>query len=466
MEAAVSLATLDVPADPSPSSAPELPPGPTAPALVQLLRSGFRPVAFLEDCARRYGDPFTVRLPGTPPLVFFSDPDAIKDIFTGDPETHRAGEANVDLAPMLGQHSLLMLDGARHLRERRLMLPAFHGERMQLYARVMREITARAIATWPVGRPFPIHREMQAITLDVILRTVFGFDDGAELVRLRARLLALIAYVTGPLGVVLFVPWLQADLGPLSPGGRFVRHARGVDELLYAAIARRRAEGTAGRDDILSMLIDARYDDGTAMDDQALRDEMVTLLLAGHETTATSLAWAFHHVLARPDVLEKLRAELARVVGDEPVEARHIAALEYLDAVIKETARMKPVVPNVGRRLQVPTRIGGHLLPAGSVASPCIYLTHHRPDVWPDPERFLPERFLGTRPSPYAFFPFGGGVRRCLGAAFATYEMKIVLAEVLSRAALRPAPGSDVHVVRRTVTFAPSAGMPVVLDSR
>ena len=441
-----------------------LPPGPRLPALVQFLHSAFRPTAFLEECSRRFGDPFTLRIPGRPPLVMFSDPEAIREIFTGDPERLCAGQANDLLAPMLGQHSLLLLDGARHLRERRLMLPPFHGERMQAYGRVMREIADRSIDAWPVGRPFPIHERMQAITLDVILRTVFGLDEGVQLDRLRERLRRLMAFVSGTLGVLLLIPWLQRDLGPLTPGGRFARLAGEIDTILFAEIARLRSEGVAGREDILSMLIAARDEDGQPMSDQELRDEMVTLLLAGHETTATSLAWAFHRLLGRPDVLGKLRAELGAVAGDGPLEPEHVARLEYLDAVVKETARLNPVVPNVGRRLQAPMRIGGHDLPAGVVASPCIYLTHRRPDLWPDPARFDPERFVGARPNPYAFFPFGGGVRRCLGAAFATYEMKVVLAEVLARVELRAAPGYRVRTVRRTVTLAPSGGMPVVVE--
>ncbi len=437
-----------------------LPPGPRLPALVQFLHLGFRPIAFLEECDRRYGTPFTLRVPARPPLVMFSDPEAIREIFTGDPELLRAGEANNLLEPMLGQHSLLLLDGPRHLRERRLMLPPFHGERMQAYGRVMREIADRSIDAWPVGRPFPIHDRMQAITLDVILRTVFGLDEGEVLDHLRERLRRLMAFVSGTLGVLLLMPWLQRDLGPITPGGRFVRLAREIDDLLFAEIARRRTGGVAGRDDILSMLIAARDEDRQPMSDEELRDEMVTLLLAGHETTATSLAWVFHRLLGRPDVLGKLHVEL-RAAADGGSD---VTRLEYLDAVVKETARLSPVIPQVSRRLQAPTRIGGHDLPAGAVASPCIYLTHRRPDLWPNPARFDPERFIGVRPNPYAFFPFGGGMRRCLGAAFATYEMKIVLAQVLTRVELRAAPGYTVRTVRRTVTFAPSSGMPVVVE--
>jgi cytochrome P450 len=237
-----------------------------------------------------------------------------------------------------------------------------------------------------------------------------------------------------------------------------------VDALLYDEIARRRAAGTTGRDDVLSMLIEARDENGRPMTDAELRDEMMTLLLAGHETTATSLAWLFSHVLRRPDVLTRLHDEIARVTGGAPVAAEHVGQLTYLDAVLKETARLHPVIPEVGRRLAAPTVIGGYPLPAGVAVVPCIYLAHRRADTWPDPVGFTPERFLGVRPNPYAFFPFGGGVRRCLGAAFATYEMKIVLATVLRRAALRLAPGTDMRVVRRTVTFAPAGGVPVILD--
>src|SRR5207247_444838 len=228
----------------------------------------------------------------------------------------------------------------RHLRQRRLMLPPFHGERMQAYGRVMREIADRSIDAWPVGRPFPIHERMQAITLDVILRTVFGRDEGALLDRLRECLRRLMAFVSGTLGVLLLVPWLQRDLGPFSPGGRFVRLAHEIDDLLFAEIARRRAEGVAGRADILSMLVAARDEDGQPMSDQELRDEMVTLLLAGHETTATSLAWAFHRLLGRPDVLGKLRAELRAAVDGGCIEPDPVASLEYPDAVVNETARL------------------------------------------------------------------------------------------------------------------------------
>ncbi len=446
--------------------APALPAGPAASALVQSVRFVWRPGEFVEECARRYGDCFTVRLPGMPPQVFFSHPEAIRQIFTGDVEELRAGEANAGLGALLGWNSLLLLDGARHLRERRLMLPPFHGERMQAYGRTMREITDAALDALPLGTPVPLHACFQHITLEVILRTVFGLDDPGLLVRLRPLVARFLALADSPLAAMHMVRFLRVDLGPWSPWGQFVRALRALDEVLYAEMHRRRAAGPARRDDIFSMLLEARDEQGAPMSDLELRDEMFTLLMAGHETTATSLAWAVWRVLSHPDVHAQVRGELRCVVGHGPVEPAHIGRLEYLDAVIKETARLDPVVWNVGRKLTRPLHIGGHHLPAGAVASPCAYLAHRRPDLWPEPERFDPGRFVGVRPNPYAFLPFGGGTRRCIGAAFATYEMKTVLAQLFTRATLRLAPGYQARRVRRTVTVAPAGGVPVVVETR
>jgi cytochrome P450 len=447
---------------------PELPPGPGTLPLVQMMHWVWRPIPFMEECARQYGDCFTVRFPlfghpgDRPPLVFFSDPDAVREIFTGDEADLLAGEANAPLEALVGRHSLLLLDGAHHMHERRLMMPSFHGERMQAYGDVMRQVTDRVIDAWPLEQPFPIHPHMQGITLAVILRTVFGLDEGARMTHLRDLLTRLLATGSNPLALL---PWFRVELGGLTPWGRLARVGREVDAILLDEIRRRRAAGREGREDVLSMLVEARDETGRPMSDEELRDEMMTLLAAGHETSATTLCWVFNRVLRHPEVLEKLRAELAHVVGGGPVEPRHVPQLEYLDATIKETLRLNPIIPLVGRRLRTPMRIGGRELPAGAIAAPCIYLTHRRPEAWPDPERFDPERFVGQRTSPYAFFPFGGGVRRCLGMAFALYEMKIVVAEVLTRAVLRGAPGYRVRVVRRGITFAPSDGMPVVVEA-
>jgi cytochrome P450 family 110 len=450
-----------------PPAVTALPPGPTIWPIRQMLRYSRRPYDALAENAREFGNSWTVRAPAQPPIVMCSDPDAIRDIFNADADELHGGEAQGPiLAPILGRKSVLVLDGARHRRERRLLMPPFHGERMHLYGRMMRDITDRVIDRWPIGRPFPVHREMQAITLDVILRAVFGLDEGAKLTHLRGAIVSALKLFDGAAAAFLAIPALQVELGGLTPWGRYVRHRREVDGVLRTEIARRRTEGTTGRTDVLSMLVEARDEDGTPMTDQELLDEMFTILGAGHETTATALSWAFHHVLRRPDVLERLHAERERVADDERWELDQLPRFEYLDAVIKESTRLTPVATQVMRTLKVPKRIGTMNLPAGVNVSAAIYVTHHRADLWPDPERFDPDRFVGTRPGPYTFFPFGGGERRCLGAAFAHYEMKVVLAQVLSRATLRIAPGYRMRPMLRAITVAPSRGMPVVLDRR
>jgi cytochrome P450 len=441
-----------------------MPNGPRVPAVFQVFRWMREPIAMLEACRRRYGDTFTLRFPGFDPLVLMSDPAAVKEIFTGDPEELRAGEANVVLAPFVGPDSVLLVDGARHRRKRQLLMPPFHGERMQVYGELMRTITDRAIDAWPVGRAFPIQAETQRITLDVILRAVFGLDEGAQMEALRSRLVEGAAVVTDH--PMLMIKWMQRDLGPLTSWRRVEKIRDEADAILFAEFARRRREARTDRTDILSLLMAARDEEGRPMSDAELRDEMITLLLAGHETTATTLAWVIQYVLEHPAVHARLRAELLeRGVGasDEPVG---VGDLPYLDATIKETQRLMPIIPMVGRRLHTAMRIGDYELPAGVVAAPCAYLTHRRPDLWDEPDVFHPERFLGKRPSPYEFFPFGGGARACLGAAFASFEMKIVLARILARVEMRAAPGYRVRVVRRGITFAPSQGMPVVIEQR
>lgn len=442
------------------ADAAALPRGPRLPALLQALQLALRPNAYLDSCRRRYGDVFTLRFPGAPPIVAFAHPDAVKQIFTGGTDELHAGEANGQLGPLLGWHSLLLIDGERHLEERRLLLPPFHGERMQAYATAMRDVTERAIAGWPRDRPFRFHDEMQAITLDVILRTVFGFEEGDAYSRLRERLQALVRAAANPLWLV---PALRFDLGPLSPWGRLVRARREVESILFAEFARRREQPRGERSDVLSMLIDARYEDGRAMTDDELRDEMITLLLAGHETTATALAWTVHHVLRVPSVLERIRAELDAVLQGGALEAEHLPRLEYLDAVVKEGLRINPVLDDVGRVVKEPLEIAGWRLPAGVAVAPQIYLVQQREDLWPEPTRFDPERFLGKRTSPYEFLPFGGGVRRCLGMAFALYEMKVVLACVLSRTELRLVSTRPVRPKRRAITLAPADGVRVTL---
>ncbi|HZP42406.1 MAG TPA: cytochrome P450 [Candidatus Binatia bacterium] len=439
-----------------------VPPGPAMAPVFQVLRWLRHPIEFMEECAATYGDCFTLRLAASPPLVFFSHPNAVREILTGDDDEMRAGEANFSVAPVLGQHSLLVLDGPRHRHTRRLMLPPFHGERMHAYGDTICAIADAAIDRWPLGVPFPIHPEMQAITLDAIMQTVFGLDGSRHLPALRGLLLELLRCTATPL---MRLPWTRRDRRP-KPWSEAVRLKRELDALLVDEVASRRGIGWPGREDVLGMLIDARDESGRPLSDADLCDELMTLLVAGHETTATSLAWIVSRLLNHPEVLDRLRAELADAARGGALTPERVRELPYLDAAIKETLRLDPVFAVVGRRLTRPTRIGGHALPAGVIVTPCIYLTHRRPDVWPDPERFDPSRFLGVRPSPYEFLPFGGGMRRCLGMAFAVYEMQLVVARLVSRTVLRLAVDAPARTVRRNITLAPAGGVPVVLESR
>jgi cytochrome P450 len=436
-----------------------LPPGPSLFATFDFIRNPFR---FLDTCARRYGDWFTVRVPGVAPFVFISDPAAVREIFLGDPDALHAGEANRPLGAFMGERSSLFLDAPQHLRQRRLLLPAFHGEQMASHADAMRDAADNAIASWPRGQPFPIHPQMRAITFETIIRAVFGFANDSNGAELRVSLKKLFALYSSRIGTLFSLPAMQIDAGRWSPWGRAVRLTRQIDSILYAEFARRRKEGVEGRADVLSMLLAARYEDGQPLPNNVIRDEMYTLMLAGHETTAATMAWIVNRLVTNPDVMERARAEVLLVLGDQQIDASHVGKLKYLEAVINETMRLDPVVPNIGRGLKRAMTIAGRELPAGVTIAPCIYLVHRRPELWPNPEQFDPDRFLESRQTPYTFFPFGGGSRRCLGAAFATYQMKIVIAEILSRVELRKVDGYEAHAIRRGIAFAPSEGLPVI----
>jgi cytochrome P450 len=431
-----------------------LPPGPRLPAAIQMGEWIVRPIPFLERCKRRYGDFFTVRfLFGS--VVFVANPEIIKEVFKGDPDTFHAGEGNATpLEPLVGQHSVLLLDGPEHLRQRKLMLPSFHGERMQRYGPLMAEITEREVERWPVGRPFGLRPRTQAITLEIIMRTVFGIEDAGRLERLRdglGRMLDIGMHRTALAGIA--VPALRTTIGR-RVWARFQRLRAEVDEVLFDEIARRRAApDAADRDDMMSILLQARDEEGKPMTDQELRDELMTLLVAGHETTATALAWAFYLLLRHPKELARLEAEIEEGESDE-----------YLDAVIKETLRVRPVIPGVIRKLTRPVELNGYELPAGTRVAPNIYLTHRRPDVYPEPERFRPERFLEHAADTYSWIPFGGGIRRCLGASFATYELKIVIPTILQQLRLRAADARPEPIRRRAITFVPERDARVVVE--
>ena len=400
------------------------------------------PLRFLDQWRRELGDTFVLNL-AVGDIVLISDPASIKRLFSGDRVHRLAPGRNLVLAPLLGSQSLLLQEGPEHLRRRKLMLPPFHGERMRAYEEIIRDSTRVAVAAWPHGTEFALYPSTQALTLDVILRAVFGVTDDARRERLRVTLIELLAATT------------VAPSGPEAEERirRIAALRDRTDELLYEQIAEQRArDDLADRDDVLSLLVAARFDDGTGMDDSELRDQLMTLLLAGHETTASGLAWAFDLILHHPAVYEQLREEVA--AGEH----------DYVDAVVDESLRLRPVVPFAGRRLGVETDLGGFRLPPDTVVLSAVYLAHTRADTYERPHEFRPERFLGgSRPETYSWIPFGGGTRRCIGAAFAELEMRVAIETIVSSVTLRPAAQSMERAARRSVTLSPAQGTRVTV---
>jgi cytochrome P450 len=427
-----------------------LPPGPRAPSWLQTLRWWARPVPMMEDCRTRFGRRYTMRLIGAPPFVSLADPAEVKEVFTAPPDVLHPGEGARILEPVVGRNSVILLDEDAHLSQRRLMLPSFHGEQVARLTGVMTKVAGEEIERWPRDEPIALHPRLQALTLEIILRTVFGLDEGARLDRLRAALTEVLAIGTSPLSVV---PPLQRDLGPRTPWGRFVRARDAVDAELYALIDERRADA-ARRDDVLALLLAARHEDGSPMSSQELRDELMTLLVAGHETTASELAFAFERLVRAPAVLERLTSKIAS--GDDDA---------YLTATVQEVLRRRPVLPLSAPRLAMrEVEVGGVRYPPGVCLVPNAYLIHHDPAIYRDPYAFRPERFLDQPPGTYTWIPFGGGRRRCLGAAFATAEMKVVLRAVLERARPRAAGDGCLEASRRrSITLSPRQGAQVVL---
>lgn len=456
----------------------QLPPGPRMPSALQTLGFWSRPTAFLERGRTRYGKRFTIRLLGAPPFVSISDPDEIKEVFQAPPDVLHPGEGAKILEPVVGRHSVILLDEDSHMEQRKLMLPAFHGERMQGLADLMSELAQRELATWPREQPIELHPRLQRLTLEIILRTVFGLEQGAQLDALRKLLGEILAFATSPLSLLPPPPDLLTGSAPMAwIGARFgpMARLRQVDELIFELIAERRGAGEESADgessgappaeqavgeDVLSTLLGARHEDGSSMNPQELRDELMTALVAGHETTASQLAWAFERLAREPTVLARLREEM-----EENSEE------EYLTATINEILRHRPVLPNAEPRLVVqPVEIGGFPYPPGVVLFVNAYLLHHDPAVYPEPYEFRPERFLeregGQKPGTYTWIPFGGGRRRCLGASFALLEMKLVLRAVLERCELAPAGNRAEATRRRSITISPARGGTVVLHDR
>jgi cytochrome P450 len=423
-----------------------MPPGPRAPAALNTLRLVQRPVESMTGWRRRYGDIFTVRLLVFGTGVYVSDLDEIKAMFTGDQSTLRAGEANAPLTPVLGPKSVLILDGREHLRQRRLLLPPFQGSAVERFRELIAEAAEAEVDRWSAGDRFRMRDRMRELTFEVIVRAVFGVTDHERIARLRAALVAVIDSQA-----VLLVPDpLRRDFGGRGPWAAFQRRKRAADALLYEEIERRRREeGLDERSDVLSLLLRARDEDGRPMSDVELRDELMTLLLAGHETTATSLAFAFDLLPRNPEVLSRLRGELA--AGDDG----------YLGAVVTETMRIRPVIDAAERTLTEPRTVCGWDLPAGIRVYPAILAVHRREDIYPEPDRFRPERFLADDPPPYSWIPFGGGIRRCIGAALAQAEMAEVIRTVVERVDLEPVRPEPDPVVIRGITMVPRHGAEV-----
>ncbi len=430
------------------------PPGPRMPALLQTLAWAMAPTWFLDHCMARVGEMFTITFfPSGRQLVMVADPSAVKEVFTAPPEIAPSAAGNSPVRPIVGPNSVLVTVGREHLRQRKLLLPPFHGERMREYEQTIVAATRADMAGWPRGEAMRVSTRSRAITLEVILTAVFGVADSR-----REPLRRAIGQLMAPLNMIAVLRIALRRPTDEPPAGRIGEALGELDRVLYEEIAARRAsEGETDGGDILSLLLQARDEDGEAMTDEELRDELVTLLLAGHETTATSVAWAIERLARHPEKLARLQGEID--AGGE----------EYLNAVVNETLRVRPVVPIVVRALQEEMTVGGRRLPAGTSVAPCIYLTNRNPRVYRRPDAFEPERFLEGAPETFSWIPFGGGIRRCIGAAFAQFEMKVILRTILAELTPRPAGRwghRDERVRRRAITMTPWSGARVIWKDR
>ena len=417
---------------------------------MQTLAYWARPLPNLLRLRRRYGPRFTVRLLVNVPVVMICDPDEIREVFTAPPDVLHPGQGAAVLEPIVGRNSVILLDENAHLEQRKLMLPAFHGDAIARMGQLMAEVAEQEVSRWPDGE-LALHERLQRLTLEIILRAVFGLDEGPRLDALRSGLSGLLDVGSNP---VSMLGALQREFGGHGPWARFTRLREQTDADLHALIAERRAAGES-RDDVLSLLLAARHEDGSPMRDDELRDELMTLLVAGHETTASALAWAFERLVRLPEVLG--RVERAAREDDDA----------YLTATVQETLRRRPVLPNAApRRIMQELEVGGWRYPTEACLAPCAYLVQHDPAIYPEPFAFRPERFLERPPGTYTWIPFGGGRRRCLGASFAMLEMKTVLRAVLTHAQLRPTATGAELTRRRSITISPGLGARVGLSVR
>jgi cytochrome P450 len=430
---------------------------------LQLIRFAGNPLRLLDECHRRHGDTFTLRIAGNGRFVMLADPEDVREVFRGDPDVLHSGEANSVFTATVGRHSVLVLDGAEHARQRRVVVPPMKGERMRVFFDAMRLEALEAVRTWPVGTPFPTLPSMRRVTLRVILRTGLGLGPGPEMDRFEHKMERFLSNGRQRYALVLMtivpIHWLT--------GSRWVplfRQLRDLDDDLFAFIAaRRRGERPPTGANVLDDLLAAAHEDGTPLSDAEVRDALITILIAGHETTALALAWALPEIAGCPAVLDRLRDELARVTGGGPPEAGHLADLEYLDGTIRESLRLRPVAPFVVRKTMEPFAVGGRDYPPGVVLCPCSYLVHHREDLYPEPGRFRPERFLERKFGPHEWFPFGGGNRVCVGMPFSLYEMKVLLATVLSQVRPSRPEGAFPRARRYGIVLGPDDGGRIIV---
>jgi cytochrome P450 len=431
-----------------------LPPGPKV-GFLQSLSYLRDPFAYYRQLRERYGDPITVPTTrGT--VVVTGHPEGIRDVFSARPDTFAPWGTDA-LEPLTGEQAIFSKEGAEHQALRRLMMPPFHGERMHAYGHLFQEVTKRHAARLTPGRPFLMQDLAAAITLEAIIRAIFGVLDGADAERWTVALLRLIDAVDP---ASIFFPFLRHEFGGIGPWAKFVAARDAVDRMIADMLAERRATGERG-DDILSLLMEARYEDGEGMSDSELRDQLVSLLVAGHETTSAALAWTFYWLDRHPEVRSTLISEL-QTLGDAP-DPMALARLPYLDAVCNEALRLNPIVPDVYRTLRKPLTVRGWEVPAGLAVGVSIFLAHTNPEIYPDPEAFQPERFLDRTYSPFEFMPFGGGFRRCIGSAFAMYEMKTVVATLLTGYEMHLTTKDEIPPARRNVTMGPRGGVEMVL---
>ena len=429
---------------------PTAPPGLRWPVLVQTVLFGQYRHVMLPLLRRRYGDIFTVRIaPAGRLIAVLSRPEDIRTVFTGSATVFHAGEGNAILGPVMGQHSVLLVDEDKHRRVRRLLMPAFHGSALRGYQDLVGRLAQAEVSRWPSGRAFRSHDRMNALTLEVILQVVFGVTDPQRLATLRPLVRGIVA-----IGPMTMLGWFYPKLQRVGPWKRYMSFQQELDRVLYAEIAERRAaHDLAERDDVLSRLLRTGTDDDQ-LTDAELRDQLITLLLAGHETTATTLAWILHELARRPE-----RLLVAQRAADEHDD-------EYLSAVAKEALRKRPVIYEVARKLTESVDIGGYRLPAGSVVAPAIGLVQTDPTNYPEPDEFRPERFVDAQPAANTWIPFGGGVRRCLGAGFSLMEASVVLGEVLRRYDVRPDRTREEHQRARNITLVPARGARIVVTPR